>query len=222
MTDDRHDEPTTLPPWEDRSSFSHLQGFFETIQQAMLSPGRLFRRMSVAHGLWGPLSFYVLLYVLMTLVERMWSSALSGFDIALLSWLEELNDESIADASIVQFLETIGIFFSPLMAVISLFFSSAVIHLSAALLISDNRGFEASFRAVAYAGSALILGLIPVCGSVLSVFWMIGILVVAVRELHGTGTGRALVTVGLPMVVLFCGCMTLTILFGGLIAAAGS
>ncbi len=211
-----------LPPWEDRENFSRLGGFFETIQQAMLAPGRLFSGMSISRGIWEPLTFYVVLYVLMMIVERLWSVALSGFDIALLSWLDELNADSANDMALVHFMETMGVFFSPFFGVISLFLTAGVTHIACMLLIPNQRGFEASYRAVAYSGSAMILGVVPVCGEFLSIFWLLFIYVVALRELHSTTTVRAIVVALLPLVLMICGCIAIATVIGVTGAALSS
>ena len=211
-----------LPPWEDREHFTRLSGFFETIQQAMMSPHRLFSGMTITRGIWEPLTFYVLLYVLMMIVERLWSSAMSGMDIAMLSWLDELNSDSAGELAIAEFLETMGVFFSPFLALISLFLSAGITHVACMLLVPGHRGFEASFRAVAYAGSAMILGVVPLCGEFVSVFWVLFITVVALRELHETTTGRTVLVVLVPMLLLACTCVSFTMLFGIIAAAAGS
>jgi hypothetical protein len=209
-----------LPPWEDREHFGRLSGFFETIQQAMLAPKRLFSGMPISRGIWEPLTFYVVLYVLMMIVERLWSAALSGFDIALLSWLDELNGDSATNLALTHFMETMGVFFSPFIAVASLFLSAGVTHIACMLLIPGQRGFEASYRVVAYSGAAMILGVVPVCGEFLSVFWMLFIYIVALREVHETTTGRAIVVATLPIVFMFCTCLTIATLVGIIGAAS--
>jgi len=240
MSDDRRDEPpfppaydpeaaapppppppeaVTLPPWEDRATHGYAAGFFESIRRAMIEPTRLFRGMDVRRGLWGPLSFYVLLYVLMSVVDRIYNAAFSGMTLGMLSWLDELERGDAADMAVMNFFETVGVFFSPLTALVSVFVAAGLTHAGAMLLIPGQRGFEASFRAVAYGASPAILGVIPFCGGFLVGPWALVATIFGMRETHRTTGLRALMAVLLPMALLVCGCVLSVTVFGMFAAA---
>lgn len=209
-----------LPPWEDRAAHGYAGGFLESIRRTMTAPTRMFRGMAVRRGLWGPLTFYVLLYVLMSVVERIYSLAFSGLTMGMLSWLEELERNDAVDMAVMHFLETIGVFLSPVFALVSVFLITALTHLGALLIIPGQRGFEATFRAVAYGGAPMVLGLIPMCGGFLVAPWTLVAVIVGVRETHRTSTGRAVAAVVVPAVAAFCGCLVTAVIFSWFTAAA--
>ncbi|HPF35583.1 MAG TPA: YIP1 family protein [Candidatus Krumholzibacteria bacterium] len=211
-----------LPPWEDRAAHSYAGGFFETIRLAMTAPTRLFRGMTVRRGVWGPLSFYVLLYVLMSVVDRLYSVAFSGMTMGLLSFMDELERADAAEMAFMHVFETMGVFVSPVTALITLFISAGLTHLGAMLIIPGQRGFEATLRAVAYGASPAVLGLIPVCGGFVVAPWALVIAIIGMRETHRTTGLRAVMAVLAPLLLAICGCTVSVIVFGMFAAAVGN
>lgn len=212
--------PVNLPPWEDRSRYGLVTGFLNTIPQVMTSPGRFFADHPVRHGLWGPVTFGVLIGVMSSVAEWMWSRVFSGFDQSLYAILGEEYAMTGREEAIAAFIQGFGVLLSPLMALIVLLLTAGLVHLGVMLLASDrNNGFEATLRATAYAGAASILSLVPVCGSGVGSIWALVIAIIGVRALHGMGTGRALVAVLAPLLIFCCGCGGLIGLFAGISSA---
>jgi hypothetical protein len=88
--------------------------------------------------------------------------------------------------------------------------TAAVYHLFVRLLIgAGHRGYRATFRVLAYAGTADLVGWVPFVGLLLAVLWAVYLGTVGLRELHATTTGRALAALLVPSVLL------------GAVAAAG-
>lgn len=193
-----------LPPWEDRARYGHVAGFFETIRKSMTAPAAFFAGHPVKRGLTGPITFAMILGTLTSLVGWMWSKL---FDRTLMDLLEQFDGfepPSAVEAAITGFIETAGVLASPLLAVMSLFVMTAVLHLAVLMLARNGRGFEATLRAVSYGGAAAILTLVPVCGNGVGALWSLVLTIIGIQRLHRCDGGTATLIVLLPL-LLCCG-----------------
>ncbi len=203
-----------LPPWEDRARFRRFAGFFETIRTATTAPGAFFEGHPVRRGLTGPVTFAVILGTLTSLVGWVWSKV---FDRTLLDLLEQFDGfdtPSATEAAISRFFETAGVLASPLLALAGLFVQAAVLHLTVMMLVRNGRGFEATLRASAYGGAAMVLTLIPMCGNGVGTVWTLVLTIIGIQRLHVCGGGTATLIVLLPL-LLCCGAC------GGLLGLVG-
>jgi hypothetical protein len=88
--------------------------------------------------------------------------------------------------------------------------AAVVYHLCVRLLIGPtNRGYRATFRVLAYAGAADLVGWIPFVGLLLAGVWALYLGTVGLRELHSASFGRALAALAIGSLVV------------GAVAAAG-
>jgi hypothetical protein len=203
-----------LPPWEDRARFGRLSGFFETIRTAMTVPGVFFEGHPVRRGLTGPVSFAVILGTLTSLIGWVWSKVFDRTLMDLLEQFDGFDPPSAAEAALTGFFETAGVLASPLLALAGLFVQAGVIHLAVLMLARDGRGFEATLRACAYGGAAMILTLIPMCGNGVGSVWAQVLTIIGIQRLHRCDGGTATLIVLLPA-LLCCGAC------GGLAALIG-
>jgi hypothetical protein len=193
-----------LPPWEDRARFSRLTGFFETIRKAMTAPGAFFTGHPVRRGLTGPISFAVILGTLTSLIGWVWSKVFDRTLMDLLEQFDGFDPPSAAEAALTGFFETAVVLASPLLALVGLFIQAGVIHLAVLMLARNGRGFEATLRACAYGGAAMILTLIPMCGNGVGSVWALVLTIIGIQRLHRCGGGTATLIVLLPL-LLCCG-----------------
>lgn len=94
----------------------------------------------------------------------------------------------------------------PLLAAIGLFAAAGISHLVLMMLDDGGRGFGVTLRAVAYANTPQLLGVIPVCGGLVGGIWCVVLYVAAATEAHETEWWRALLTYSLPAIL--CGSVT--------------
>jgi hypothetical protein len=92
--------------------------------------------------------------------------------------------------------------FLPILIAIGLFIMSAIFHISLLIVGAGKRGFEATFRVVAYTSSTQIFGIVPVIGAFIVTIYNLVLWTIGFRESHRTTTGRALIAVLLPMIVV--------------------
>ena len=84
------------------------------------------------------------------------------------------------------------------------------------LLGAARQPFEATLRVVAYAGgSTALIGLIPVCGSVIGAIYGIYLYIVGLSAVHECDTAKSAIAVLTPAVV----CCVLFMLFWGAVMA---
>ena len=101
------------------------------------------------------------------------------------------------------FLEFVGgLVLTPIAASVGIFLTALVTHLLVVLVVgSGNSGFGATFRVVSYSSVTALVGWIPFVGWIFSLYRLY-LATVGVREMHGTSTGRALLVVVLPAIVV--------------------
>jgi hypothetical protein len=66
----------------------------------------------------------------------------------------------------------------------------------------NQRGFEATFRAISYSHSALLFHIVPFVGSFVGGIYLMILAILGVREGHEISTGKAVLAVLLPLIVI--------------------
>jgi hypothetical protein len=85
---------------------------------------------------------------------------------------------------------------------IGVFVVAGIAHLLVRLVVgANNAGFGATFRVAAYTSVTSLVSWIPFVGGLLALYG-IYLSVVGIREMHNTTTGKALVVVVLPAIVI--------------------
>jgi Yip1 domain len=81
--------------------------------------------------------------------------------------------------------------------------AAGVYHVFVRLLIGpSNRGYRATFRVLAYAGAAELVGWVPFVGLLLAAVWAVSLATLGLRELHATTASRALAALAVASLVL--------------------
>lgn len=95
-----------------------------------------------------------------------------------------------------------GLVIAPIAGTVGLFLSALVTHLLVILVVgAGHSGFGATFRIVSYSSVTSLLGWLPFIGWVFSLYRLY-LATVGIREMHGTTTGRALLVVLLPAILI--------------------
>ena len=115
-----------------------------------------------------------------------------------------------------DFGEFIGsVIFAPIGSAISVFVVAGIGHLLVMLVVgATNSGFGATFRVASYASVTSLVSWIPIIGGLLGLYG-IYIAVVGIREMHQTTTGKAVIVVLFPVILIL-----LLALLGLLVAGA--
>jgi hypothetical protein len=195
----------------------------ETTKQVLTTPTLFFRNMAVTGGIGGPLLYAVIVGYLGLLATAIYDAILRGVLGNPFGYfrggdeLERLFTSVHWGANLA-----VQVLLGPIFVVIGLFVFAGITHLMLLLVGGAKSGFEATLRAGAYSEAAMLLGVVPVCGSLLSAVVFIVIAIIGLGEAHGIGKGKAALAVLLPFLLLCCCCgVTLGAMLGGLASVLG-
>ncbi len=184
-------------PWERRSELGLVRAFVDTLRLSTFSPTRFFRTpttepsllVPIAHGVIAPSLGMVLTYVLMGVALMIGGAAVGTF--------AETSQDSGAIAAMLGIygcvfvgMSPFALLFGPMQALVGLVFATVCSHGTLALMGRTQAKFEDTLRVLSYTNGAHIAAGIPVLG-LLAWFWVLGVEVIALRELHRCTTDRA-------------------------------
>jgi hypothetical protein len=210
--------PETGPPWERRDRIGFLSALVETVQQVLTAPTRFFQSMPVTGGIGGPLLFGVIVGYIGTAAGAIYNAVLGGM---LGSGFRFGNPE--LDRYTPYLFQSgagliVSLIFGPVGVVISLFVASGIYHLMLLVVGGAQRGFEATFRVVAYSFSAVLIEIVPFCGSLIGRVYFLVLAIIGLAEAHRISRGKSSAAVLLPLLLLCCCCVLLVVILAGGVA----
>ena len=172
-----------------------VPSFIQTVREVIFNPVNFFRGIRREGDFLNPLIFAILCSLI---------TAIIGGFIGLIVSL--ITGEGLGSSIAGLFGNIIGI---PIATTIGLFIGAGIYHLLVLLFVRPSHaGYEATFRAVAYAQAlqaVAFLAFIPILGLlvilVIAVYQVI-LNVIGIREMHSTTTGRAVAVVLVPVAIL--------------------
>jgi len=194
------EEPTGSTPWEDMASLGFFTAFFRTIKEVLFAPTAFFRRMPVSQGIPPPLFYGVIVSFLAATIGMLVQYTLLGSMGSFTGGggMEGMGGGHVFQAAVL----IIYAFFLPILIAIGLFITSGIFHLCLLIVGAGKRGFEATFRVAAYTCSTQVFSLVPFIGPLILFFYTLVVYVIGFRESHRTTTGRALIAVLLPILII--------------------
>ncbi len=187
------------PTWEREGASPG--SFLATAKAVLLAPTSMFQSMRREGGMGSPLLF-----------------AACGGAIAIVAGTIYQCVFGMLSGSLAINELIIGLVAAPVVMVILLFVGACIHHLILMAMGCGQRGFETTFRVEAYTvGATWLLGVIPLCGSILGIPWVIVCLIIGLAEAHEISRGKAAVAVLIP-IVLCCLGMTLIVATTGMLA----
>lgn len=203
-------------PWERRAEFGFWTGWTQTLQQALLEPGRLFASARLDRGA-AQLGFAVLttsvFWAIGQILERLLMQGQADRMRRLLGSLSDNPDVAPMLKRMLEIQSQAGsagavlalAALTPAFTFVILYLNAGVTHAVAALLGQAKRGFPATFAACAYASAPLVLLAVPACGSIVGVVWLIVLTGIGMKVTHRITTGAAAASVLVPYLLLCCG-----------------
>jgi hypothetical protein len=208
-------------PWERRRIIGFAAGLTETTQQVLTAPESFFRRLSPTGGIPDPL-FYGLIVSYIGLVAGLLYNAV--FNATFGSAFNSFGDRPEL-ARIMPFVQggvglVVNLILGPVFIAVWLFIWSGIVHLLLLLLGGGARGFEGTFRVVAYASASNLIQIVPLCGSFVGGVYGIVLAIIGLSAVHGDSKGKTAAAVLLPLVLCCCCCaLGLGVMFGGIASA---
>ncbi len=184
-------EERPAPSWESGEGF--IGAFIQTTREVLFSPTQFFKKITGSKGYWAPLIYGVICGVIGGCMAILWQ------------WLFASKLIPAQVLSMIPFLSIFLTFFLialPFMIAFSLLLGSAITHLCVMIVGGNKKGFETTFRALAYAYSGNLFGIIPFIGTSIGGIYTLVLTIFGVREGHEISTGKAVLAVLLPLIVL--------------------
>jgi hypothetical protein len=101
----------------------------------------------------------------------------------------------------------VNLFFGPVFIVVGMFVVSGILHVVLLALAGGGRGFEATFRVVAYNHAVSLFNLVPVCGGLVGLVAALVLTIIGLSEAHQITRGKAAAAVLIPFLLLCCCCV---------------
>jgi hypothetical protein len=177
-------------PWESGGGF--IAAFFKTTQEVLFSPSRFFKKISSGEGYWAPLLYGLIAGIIGQGAAIFWLWLMMAQFIPM----ERLPFQY--SISILQIIVPL-----PFQEAIAMFIGSGIIHLCLMIVRGNNGGYKTTFRGIAYSYSAYLFGIIPFIGLLIGGVYAVILTIIGVREGHGISTGKAVLAVLLPVIVIF-------------------
>jgi len=203
-------------PWE-QPNFPALEGLYETVKLFLTTPGDAFRRMPVTGELGRPLGYAIILGWVGIIAGQAYNIALRG---PMMNLMAPFSQGQQFDMGIG--LNIAIMIAAPLLMLVGVFVSAAIIHVFLMMVGGNNAGFSATTRVMCYATSVQILQIVPLCGGLAGGIWAIVLEVIGLAIAHRTTQGKAATAVLLPLVIC-CVCVAVIIALAGaaILAAIG-
>jgi len=190
-----------LPTWERPEPGPVFASVVESVKEVLGAPAETFRAMPSTGGFGRPLKFYLLVS---------WLTSAVAILVQLVAAL--VNPEMFVQEGMPAIPEKLlpwifaaAIVLMPLILLVGIFISSALLHGALLLLGGAKKPFETTLRALCYAGGATsVIQMIPLCGGWISTIAWIFYSAVALKEAHRTDLWRSIAAIGLVF-LLFCG-----------------
>ncbi len=203
---------STTCPWEEMERVGFWKALWDTITGVLFSPADFFARMPVVGGIDRPLLFGLLVGSVSTVVETM--VGLSGWfwptGIRHYPGIPEFPQLFPSWTSHAIMLPLVALS-APMIVLLRTFVWAGIMHLCLMLVGGAQRGFEATFRVVVYSEAASLFRIIPLCGGIVALPWMIVVQVIGFKQAHQISSGKAIGAMVLPL-LLCCGCVVSLVL----------
>jgi len=187
-----------LSPWERRADHGIWAGISRTSMAVLFSPKSFFARTRVGGGIREPLAFGLLTGSAGMMFEIFWQFLLFG---AMGDTLSPLLETFLGpNATTLLFLGIMAL--SPLLVLIMILITSAILHLLLSIVGGGKSGFEGTFRVVSFSQAAQLFGLLPVLGSLFGALWLVVVQIIGLREIHETSYLRVGVALAIPLALL--------------------
>jgi len=182
--------PTDVP-WAEVKELGFFPAITATIKGVLFKPELFYDIMNKNGKFSIPFSYFILVSIAAVLVETLWQSIFGN---------PLFPAETVGPLSIDELFSIM--FISPLILVIYLFITGAVLHTALRLTGAAKGRIGVTLRVLCYASSADLLAIIPVVGPLVGGLWKLIIIVKGLKTAHGTTYTRVLPPVIILVLVL--------------------
>ena len=184
-----------LPAWEARGGF--IGSFFSTTGEALFSPSKFFKKVAGGRGYWAPLIYGVICGVIgggMTVLW--WWLFASGFLRVYLPSDIPFFNVAVLVAILAPILALL-----PFAVAFTILIGSAITHLGVMIVGGNKRRFGATFRALSYAFSGHLFGIIPCIGVPIGLIYSFVLTIFGVRGGQEMSAGKATLAILISIIL---------------------
>ncbi|MHB8843448.1 MAG: YIP1 family protein [Nitrospirota bacterium] len=200
--------------WEDERTQWTFGGLLTTLKGSLFNPSEFFRTMTVTGGLTGPMLYAMIVGMAGIMMFYFWQIALHDTYPAGLS--SRFPGATMFSGVGMGVLAVV----TPFAIIAGLFLGAGMLHLLLLMVRGSKNGFEATFRVVAYAYGSNIFMAVPFCGGFIAALWNIVVVIIGLKEAHGTSGGKAAFAVLFPVLLCCAVAVLFSILVLGTVAAS--
>lgn len=178
-------------PWESGEGF--IGAFLKTTQEVLFSPTKFFKKAAVGEGYWSPFIFAMITGIIGSGVALLWQ------------WLffSGVVPHQIFSMNTYSIFLTVAVVSIPFTVALSILLGSGVTHLCLMIVGGNRKGFAPTFRAISYSYGAALFYIVPFIGTFIGGIYLLVLAIFGVREGHEISTGKAVLGVLLPLIIVF-------------------
>lgn len=205
-------EPTfTPPPWERRSELGFVQGLWLTFKQSLFEPQKFWPSVPPEGPLLDALTYSWLLAIVTSLltIPMTWLNfaqmreSMAEMTKAMESMRELARAfETVSEQPLIFAIGLAGL--TIISYPLGLVFTAGLTYLGGLLFGASDKGFNATFRAIAYAQGPNIFNVVPVMGGMVAGLWTLILQVMALQAMQRTTVLRAIGALFWWLVLLCC------------------
>ncbi len=177
-------------PWESGEGF--IGAFFQTVKESLFAPSRFFKKIAYGEGYWAPLIYGLITGIIGNGCAILWVW------LFVAQWVPIERIPFNYSLSVLQVIAPL-----PFQQALAIFIGSAIIHLCLMIVRGNNNGYKTTFRAISYSYSGYLFGIVPFVGLIIGNIYVFILTIIGVKEGHRISTGKAVLAVLLPAIVLF-------------------
>lgn len=194
----------SFSPWESSFKERPFSSFISTIRNVLFSPVLFFKSMRISSRFFPVLLFAICVHVVGALAFFAHQVLFSHIGPAFFGvFLKSLKLEDAISGLMLPLVFFFVVILAPVVAFISIAFSTALYHFMLWILRGAKNGIEATLHAVCYAHGAQIALIIPFVGGIIAGIWQVVLIIIGLKELHEISYGKSILAVVLPMCI--CG-----------------
>lgn len=198
--------------WEDQKT-GVFDGFVKTWKDSVFSPAEFFKKVPPSGAIGSAMLYGVIVATLSLWIGIAWNAGLSKIPWMMPGGQPEMFEKLFSGSFVwIRFV------FAPLGALIGLCIAAGIYHLFLLIVGGAKNGIEASFKAICYAQGPSLFNIIPFCGQIVGLIWIIVLNIIGLREIHKTSTGKAAFSVLFPLILCVGIAIVLVVLAAAFIA----
>ncbi len=203
--------------WEEEGKQWTFGGLTATLKESLFNPSEFFRKMNVTGGLTGPMLYGMIVGMAGIMMFYFWQVLFHDtYPEFMMSGIRGTRGGDLFTGIGMA----AGAILLPFLIIMGLFVWSGLLHVLLLSVRGAKNGFEATFRAVAYSYGSNIFLAIPFCGWMIAALWNIIVLIIGLKEGHGTSGGKATFAVLFPLIMCCAIVVLFSILVLGTVAAS--